>query len=210
MEAASIFDQILGQVTHLEGIQAYGMIFGILLACGLGLPIPEDITLVTAGYLAYLENIELKFAIAVGFFGVLAGDFILFSLGRLLGKRVFKLPGIRLVVTPKAVAIAEEKLRRNARKVCFTARFLAGLRAPIYLSAGILGVRPLIFIAMDSLAALLSVPALVYLGYHFGDEIELGLNYMRRAEKYILVVLAILGAVVVFKAIRKRVVAADT
>ena len=37
----------------LSGFQAYVIILAVLFACGLGLPIPEDITLFAAGFLAF-------------------------------------------------------------------------------------------------------------------------------------------------------------
>ncbi len=201
---ASFLDQILDKVGNLEGISAYLTIFGVLFACGLGIPVPEDVTIVTAGYLAYLENIDLLWGIVVCFLGVLSGDFILFSLGRLYGKHFLDLPGVRFIVTPERIALAQAKLRKNEKKVCFLARFLAGLRAPIYLSAGMLGVRPITFVSLDALAAAISVPLLTYLGYYFGDEIEIGLHYIRRAERYIMVTLAIVGLIFILKSIRNK------
>jgi membrane protein DedA with SNARE-associated domain len=200
----SFLDQILDKVSNLEGWAAYGTMFSVLVTCGLGLPIPEDLTLVTAGYLAYLENVDLLPAIGICFIGVLTGDFILFMLGRKLGTGFFNLPGVRFIVTPERVAIAQEKLKKNARKVCFVARFLAGLRAPIYLSAGMLGVKPATFVSLDALAALISVPTIVYLGFYFGDEIELGLHYIRKAEKYLMITLAVVGLIVIISALRKH------
>ena len=200
----SIIDQILDKASHLEGVAAYGSIFGILLACGLGVPIPEDVTLVTAGYLAHLGNIDLVTAIIVCLVGVLAGDFFLFLLGRRLGKRAFRLPLIRSFMTVERIAFAEKKLHQNSRKVMFAARFLAGFRAPIYLTAGILGVRPAIFLGLDFLAATISVPVLVYLGFFFGDEIDIGLGYIRRAEKYIIVGLALIGMYAIIKSLLRR------
>ena len=69
---ASFLDQILDKVSNLEGWYAYSSIFSVLFICGLGIPIPEDLTLVTAGYLVYLENIDLGMAILVCFIGVLS------------------------------------------------------------------------------------------------------------------------------------------
>src|SRR5680860_604710 len=43
-------------LSDFSGITAYAAILGILLACGLGVPIPEDITLIAAGILAALGN----------------------------------------------------------------------------------------------------------------------------------------------------------
>src|ERR1700722_9427830 len=201
---ASLLDRILDWVSNLEGLAAYGAIFGVLFSCGLGLPIPEDVTLVTAGDLAYLENVDLFIAMGVCLLGVLCGDFILFTLGRVYGKHLLDLPVIRFIATPERINFASAKLKKNVRKVCFTARFLAGLRAPIYLSAGMLGVKPRVFVSLDFLAALISVPTLTYLGYYFGDEIDIGLGYIRRAERYLLVTLAIVGLIFVLSTIRKK------
>ncbi len=200
----SFLDQVLDKVSNLEGIPAYATIFSVLFACGVGVPIPEDITIVTAGYLAYSENIELPWAIVVCFFGVLSGDFILFSLGRIFGRHFLDLPGVRFIMTPERVALAQEKLKNNEKKVCFIARFLAGFRAPIYLSAGMLGVRPMVFVSLDSLAAAISVPLLTYLGYYFGDEIDVGLHYIRRAERYIMITLAVVGLFFIIKSIHGK------
>ena len=159
---------------------------------------------VTAGYLAYLENIDLGWAIVVCLIGVLSGDFLLFTMGRVFGKRFFSLPGVRFFITPNRINYAQAKLKKNVRRICFSARFLAGLRAPVYLLAGMLGVKPRIFVAYDALAAIISVPALTFVGYYFGDEIDIGLNYIRRAEHYIMIGLAIVGLVVVLHGLRKR------
>jgi membrane protein DedA with SNARE-associated domain len=201
---ASFLDQFLDKIANLEGVTAYLTIFGVLFGCGLGIPIPEDLTLITAGYLAYLENISLLGAIIVGFIGVLSGDFLLFTLGRVFGRHIFELPMIRFFITPQRINYAQAKLKKNVRKICFTARFVAGLRAPIFLSAGMLGVKPMIFISLDAAAALISVPTLTYVGYYVGDEIEIGLSYIRRAEHYLIIALAVIGLLVVLNGIRKK------
>lgn len=200
----AFLDQILDKVSNLEGVYAYATIFGVLFACGLGLPMPEDITLVIAGYLSYLENINLLTANIVCFVGVIAGDFMLFMLGRIYGKKILGFPIIRNIVTPKRLAYATEKLKKNSKTVCFMARFLAGLRAPVYLSAGIAGIPIWEFLLLDGLAALISVPVWVCLGYYFGGEIDVGFHYVRRAENYILLGLACLGAYFLIKTLLKK------
>jgi membrane protein DedA with SNARE-associated domain len=202
---SSVLDQILDKISHFQGAQAYWAIFGVLFACGLGVPIPEDITLFAAGYFSYLENIEILPAIGVCLVGVLIGDYFLFFLGRFYGKKALQWRWVSFFLTPERIALAQNRLQKNARKVCFVARFLAGLRAPIFFTAGMLGVRPSVFMILDGLAALISVPLLTYIGFYFGGEIEVGLNYMRRAEKYILIGLALIGLLVIFKNFLKKV-----
>lgn len=202
---ASIFATIFDTLRELEGTAAYAAIFAVLLGCGLGVPIPEDVTLITAGYLAYWENIDLYWAIVIGFVGVLVGDIFLFMLGRHYGERILKWRLISFIITPERFREAKKTIGQKGKWVCFTARFLAGLRAPIFLTAGVLGVRPIVFVTMDALAALLSVPLITYIGFFFGGEIEVAIHYVRRFERYILIGLAILGFYFLLKTIISRI-----
>ena len=63
-------------------------VFAVLIAASLGLPIPEDIPLLTGGYLCHHGLAHPHVMICVGLVGVLGGDFILFSLGRRFGHHI--------------------------------------------------------------------------------------------------------------------------
>src|SRR5208283_1743894 len=84
---------------------------------------------------------------------------------------------------------------RHGARAIFYARFLAGLRALVYLSAGSFGVRPAVFLLYDLLGALISVPIVVTLGYVFGKQLEMIVRYIGGFERLILVV-AILSVLV--------------
>ena len=71
-------------------------------------------------------------------------------------------------------------MHRHGHRAIFYARFLAGLRALVYLSAGSFGVPPSVFLFYDLLGALISVPIVVTLGYVFGEQIEMGRPLHRR------------------------------
>ena len=63
----------------------------VFLACGLGLPLPEEIVLVSAGYICYLnERVELWSMMLVCAAAILAGDAIPFMLGRVFGPGLLK------------------------------------------------------------------------------------------------------------------------
>lgn len=173
---------IISFLSGLSGPTAYIAIFGLLMACGVGIPIPEDVTLIGSGILAAVGSVSLLGAMAVCFTGVMIGDAFMFNLGRVYGRRAFKLPIIRRIMTPKRIALAERKVLRNSKFICFTARFLPGLRSPIFLTSGILGVRPHIFMTLDGFAALISVPVWVFGGYIFGQNIDLAFKYAARVQ----------------------------
>ncbi len=198
--ATTIYESAMGMSTGA----AYASIIGVLLLCGLGLPIPEDITLLAAGLLASSGHISLPGALIVGFFGVLIGDAILFFLGRKFGARIFGLPGFRRFLTPERIAKAEDRIRKNGHFICFVARFLPGLRAPIYALAGAMGVRPAVFIMQDGFAALISVPIWVYLGFLFGENWEVAIKYVKRTQGAIIGIVVVLILVYVVYRFIKR------
>lgn len=202
MVEKSFSNKLILFLSGFSGFTAYGAIFVSLLISGLGLPIPEDITLVSAGLLAALGKISLAGALGAGFVGVLIGDTFLFFLGRNLGTRVFNLPGIKYVFTKKRTQMARQKVINNSKMVCFVARFLPGLRAPIYLTAGIMGVRPLVFFSLDGLAALLSVPLWVMLGWWFGHNIDDALHRLAQIQGYIFAALGLF--IVIYIVVKKR------
>jgi membrane protein DedA with SNARE-associated domain len=176
---------LIETISQLSGPAAYCTIVGVLFICSLGVPIPEDITLLLAGLLASGHRISLSGALIAGFGGVLIGDAILFYLGRRFGKKFFKLPGLRRVFTPERIAAAEARIRLNGPFICFIARFLPGLRSPIFATAGALGVKRSTFFLLDGLAALLSVPLWVYLGYWVGDNFDEALVIAKQIQVYI-------------------------
>ena len=172
MKDCGFFCKIFSLFVGLSGLQAYMFIFGILFLCGMGLPIPEDITLIGAGYLSGEGSISFVGAMLIGLVGVLAGDILLFTIGYRFGDQVFKWPIFVKVFTPPRIQKAKERINESAKLICFTARFAPGLRAPIYLTAGILKVPFKIFIFQDGIAALISVPFWVWIGYKFHEHRE--------------------------------------
>ena len=50
----------------------YAAVFSVLIACGFGVPIPEDITLVTGGIISGLGYTDVHIMVAVGMAGASA------------------------------------------------------------------------------------------------------------------------------------------
>jgi membrane protein DedA with SNARE-associated domain len=195
----SLFDHFSSSPTAV-----YYALAGVLLLCGLGIPIPEDFSLISAGELAYhgVINVHTAFFVCLG--AVLGGDTMAFLMGRFFGPRVLASRYFRRVFTPKKQLRVRAYFRKYGSKVMFVGRFLPGLRFTIYFSAGILKVPPAVFFIYDTLAALLSVPALVYAAYFFGRNIEQVLRWAHRSEYGILVIVAVVVGLIVFKTVRKR------
>jgi membrane protein DedA with SNARE-associated domain len=191
---------LLSQLTS----HVYAKLAGLLLLCGLGLPIPEDISLIAGGYLAHLGTVDLHRIFLVCFLAVLGGDSLAFGLGRGFGTKLLASRFTHRYFTPRRQRRVRAYFRTYGSKVVFVARFLPGLRFSIFLSAGMLHVRPHVFLVYDAMAALLSVPFLVYSAWFFGDQIDSVIKWTRRSEYGILALVGVVALYLAIKLYRKR------
>lgn len=182
-------DQFISFISNFSGPEAYALIFGILLACGLGLPIPEDITLFAAGFLAYEGAGNIWMMIAVSLVGVILGDSLIFFLGAHYGQRLTKKWFFAKLLPPERLEDVRVKFRHRGLKLLFVARFMPGFRAPIFFSAGTFHIPYSKLLIYDGSAALISVPAIVGAVYYFGDELDRIVNVIKKIEGGILVVI---------------------
>lgn len=145
----------------------YFAVFFVLIICGFGVPIPEDITLVSGGVIAglYPNEVNVHVMLIVSMLGVLIGDSTMYWLGRIYGVKILRTRLIKKIVTLKRLKMVKEKFAKYGNRVLFVARFLPGLRAPIYVISGITRrVSFIRFLLIDFFAAIISVPIWVYLG----------------------------------------------
>lgn len=171
----------------------YFAVFFILLLCGFGLPIPEDITLVTGGIIAGLGYADVHTMFLVCMAGVLIGDGTMFMLGRIFGQRILAFAPIRRIVTPKRFTQVQEKFVKYGNRVLFVARFLPGLRSPIFIIAGMSRrVKLWQFLIMDGIAACISVPIWVYLGDYGAYNRDWLMKMIHRGQAGLWVIIGIL------------------
>jgi membrane protein DedA with SNARE-associated domain len=187
-----------------QGPTAYSLVFVILLACGFGVPIPEDITLIAAGALAYHQTANVWGMIATGLAGVMLGDCAMFFLGRHYGLAIAKKKFIARLLPEERLSRVGEILKTKGTKILFAARFMPGLRSPLFFTAGALGVPARTFIFYDGMAALISVPAIVYSVYYFGHQMEAVIAAIQRANQGIVIVIATIALVFIFKWRKRR------
>jgi membrane protein DedA with SNARE-associated domain len=178
---------------------SYALVLGILLACGVGLPVPEDVSLVLGGSLVYQGKAQLLWMMLTGYAGIIMGDSLMFMLGRRFGSKMgVKQTGLLArIITPAKRARVEELFKKHGEKVVMIARFLPGVRAPTYFTAGSVGMKYSHFIFFDSVAALASAPIFVYLGFRFGGELEYLIQQIRKGQQGVLIALAVLIVVTI-------------
>jgi membrane protein DedA with SNARE-associated domain len=175
-------DYIIDILLNLYGPTPYFLIFGILVVCGLGIPIPEDITLFAAGLSAYYGLTNLWGIMFLSYCGVILGDSVIFLLGAKDGLKLTKSWFFHRLLPEDRLDIVRSKLHTQGNKLIFIARFMPGLRAPIYFCAGSLHLPYRIFLFYDGLAALISVPVIIGAVYYFGDELDRVVHIIQKIE----------------------------
>ncbi|MEZ5963236.1 MAG: VTT domain-containing protein [Planctomycetota bacterium] len=178
----------------------------VFLLCGLGLPLPEEIVLVSAGYACFKDFAHVGWMIAACASAILAGDALPFVLGRLFGPRLLRLRPLRLVVNRRRLAKLDVWFRRRGDLAVFFARFVPGLRVVAYFTAGTLRMRGLRFLVLDLAGIALVCPPLIWVGYHFGDVIDDAILRVRQVERGILwtVVLSVVVVLLVWTLRQRR------
>lgn len=174
----------------------YAGLFLILFFSGLGLPIPEEITLLTGGFLVNLGFIRFYPTLAAVFVGVLTGDMALYSIGRRWGHGIITYRHLRRIFSEERLEKVGQFFHDHGNKTIFIARFISGFRVAAFLAAGTLGVKPSKFLFLDFIAALVAVPLLLCLGYYSGENIGWLAGVFTRLDS-LLKIGAVLSGVVV-------------
>lgn len=147
----------------------YFAIFGILFLCGLGLPIPEEVTLIGSGLIVGLGQADFYVASTVCVFAIIVGDSIPFFLGRFYGQRF-----LSWMLSPERLEKAKGAFEGHRLKTVFFARFVAGFRIPVYAYAGANKMSWFTFAFFDFLGAMISGPTSVWLGKYAMEKVTDG------------------------------------
>jgi membrane-associated protein len=169
------------------------------------LPLPEEATLLAAGYAARLGSVTLPGAVLAGLLAVLVGDAISYAVGRLLLARLLHTRLGQRLVPQRWRAWGEDFVAGHATRAVIVARFLVGLRGFVYFAVGASRYSFARFLLVDALAGVAEVGVLVGLGYAFG-ELRGHEGAARAVDLAVaaLLVLTLFGPLVVRRLVSKR------
>lgn len=193
----------------IQHISYAGIVIALILT-GTGLPIPEEVLIIVAGAASSQGALNPWLTFASCLVGALVGDLATYGIGHHFGRNVIREhPWFARFVTPERERQIELMIQQHGLKVFFLARFLVGLRSPMYLTAGILRVPFRRFVLVDAVCATTVIGVFFSLSYVFADQIQGWWRWIRQAEMALTigVVAAIVGLVVFFYMRHRRHVA---
>lgn len=194
-------DQLISAITHLiiQIIDKSGYlgVFVLMAAESALIPIPSEITMPFAGYLASTGRFNIYIIVVIGALANLAGSLLAFGLGwwgeehlirRLIGKW-----GKYLLISEKEYDHAEKWFRKYGEKIVFFSRVLPVIRTFISLPAGIAEMNVWRFSILTFIGSLIWSTFLTYIGFALGKNWNSIHPYYQKFEYLIVVAVAILA-----------------
>lgn len=170
-----------------------------------GLPLPGEVFLFAAGFLASTGSLKLPFVIALGAAGAVVGDSLSYLLGRLGGERLPQLYCKMTLGSADCVRKTHEYFARRGGLTVAFARFVVGVRAFAAPMAGATKMAYPRFLAYDAPGALLWAALMAALGYLFGSRWDrLQADYRRYYGFVLLTVLLVTLGYILMKSLRRR------
>lgn len=163
----------------------YTFIVAFMVASSFGMPVPEELVLLSSGLLAFMarqpgkypppypgaEPVDVNTLMLVCFFAVFLSDTMVYLIGKFLGARMMRNAWVQKQMAGKTYITIQKWFDKYGAWCCGIFRFTPGLRFPGHLSCGILGIPIWKFLLIDFFAAVTSVPTQVWLVATYGEEI---------------------------------------
>ncbi|MBI5050203.1 MAG: DedA family protein [Nitrospirae bacterium] len=184
----------MDRILELTGHFPYIGLFILLILGGIGFPFPEDMTLILCGFLIFHDVVKPIFALLVVYAGLLITDFSLYFVGKKYGCMIVNHKRFRKIISSERLSRLESKFNKRGVFVILIGRHLVGLRAQIFLAAGVMRMSALKFIMADAVSSILTIVLMVGLGYAGGNSLEVIKNDITRIEHIgILLVVTVLA-----------------
>jgi membrane protein DedA with SNARE-associated domain len=177
----------------------YPGIFALMAMESSIIPIPSELVMPPAGYLANQGQMNIWIAILVGTIGSLVGAYANYFTSRWLGRPLVLKYGKYVWITEEKFAKVENFFLKHGEISTFIGRLLPVIRHLISIPAGIAGMNHLRFSLYTLVGAGIWCTILAWIGYFIGKEQALIMKYSHQAVIGVIVFSVILIAVYVWR-----------
>jgi membrane protein DedA with SNARE-associated domain len=184
--------QLIDWLVSTIGAMGYPGIFLLMAMESSIIPVPSELVMPPAGYLAQQGQMNIGFAILTGTLGSLVGAYINYFAARHLGRPLLLKYGKYVWITEEKFTRVETFFLRHGEISTFLGRLLPVVRHLISLPAGLAGMGHIRFSLYTLLGAGIWVTVLTGIGYYIGHFVgtnrELTDLFVQHSHKALLVV----------------------
>ena len=199
-ELASVFSTMLDGVSDffawmkaLPAVWAYLTLLVVAYGENVMPPIPGDMVVVFAGYMAGIGQLHLGIVILLSTIGGALGFMSMYAVGHKLGRAVLN-PDRLTWMPQQGFDRAQQWIQEYGYGVIAANRFLSGARSVISLTAGMFRMDVGRTAWWCTVSALLWTGLISYAGYAVGENWDLVVAYLRAYGRVVLVLLVLLVA----------------
>ncbi len=173
--------ELINWLLETIGALGYPGIFMLMAMESSVIPIPSELVMPPAGYLAQQGQMNMLLAILCGTAGSLVGAYANYFAAHYLGRPLLLKYGKYVWITEDKFAKVETFFKDHGEVSTFIGRLLPVVRHLISLPAGLAGMNHMKFALYTLLGAGLWVTVLTYIGYFIGENRELIMQYSHQA-----------------------------
>jgi membrane protein DedA with SNARE-associated domain/rhodanese-related sulfurtransferase len=162
----------MGSWNSVLAQHGYSILIATVLLEAVGLPVPAALVLLVAGGAAARGLLQIPNALGAALFAMLAGDTLMFLLGRFTG---WWLLGIlcRISLNPESCILrSADTFYRRGRTLLVIAKFIPGINTMAPPLAGSMNMRLASFLRLDLAGAALYVGSYFGVGFVFSDALD--------------------------------------
>ncbi len=147
----------------------YALLFGMIIIAAFGAPLPEEVTLLLAGYLAYLGFADFWTVVFVLSTSIVAADICGYTVGRIAGDFLDEKIFGRFEVTRNLLLKGKRYIDRSGEKVVLLTRPIWGVRFIVPIMMGHFRMNLKRFVFYDIIASIPYTLAFIALSYYLGS-----------------------------------------
>jgi membrane protein DedA with SNARE-associated domain len=179
------------------GAMGYPGIFLLMAMESSVIPVPSELVMPPAGYLAFQGEMNVAVAILCGTLGSLVGAYANYFASHYLGRPLILKYGKYVLIPPDKFKRVERFFLQHGEISTFIGRLLPVVRHLISIPAGISGMNHLRFCTYTLLGAGIWCSILTGIGYVIGENQQLIMQYAHKAVAWVVLFsIALIGAYV--------------
>jgi len=165
----------------------------LLILGGIGLPFPEDATLILSGALIANDVIRPLPAFFLVYSGLLLTDFFLYAVGKKYGSKIVTHKRFHKIISSERLLKLEDAFAKWGVLLILVGRHVIFLRSQLMLVSGVMRMSALKFLMADSVSSLFTIAFWGGVGYIGGNSLQIVIKDIKRLEHAAIVLVIILA-----------------
>jgi membrane protein DedA with SNARE-associated domain/rhodanese-related sulfurtransferase len=162
----------MGTLNAALAQHGYSILAAIVFLETIGVPVPAAVALLIAGGAVARGVLQAQYVLGIALFAMLAGDTLMFLLGRYTGWWLLGLL-CRISLNPEACILrSADSFYRRGKTLLVIAKFIPGINTMAPPLAGSMNMRLTTFLRLDLAGAALYIGSYCIVGYLFSDALD--------------------------------------